>query len=118
MAMTSQARLCDEYWAWTAEHGLPDVSAPDLAHEPDLLTDDERRYVANFIKRWVKMKTQTRKARRLVTSAERDPFIFILRGPLAPASRQQASAWASVGTVETVVRALEAKGVVIETDGV
>ena len=57
MAMTSQARLCDEYWAWTAEHGLP-VSAPDLAHEPDLLTDEECRYVANFIKRWVKMKTQ------------------------------------------------------------
>ena len=59
MAMTSQAGLCDEYWAWTAEHGLPYVSAPDLAHEPDLLTEDERRYVANFIKRWVKMKTQT-----------------------------------------------------------
>ena len=73
MARTSQARLCDEYWAWTAEHGLPYVSAPDLAHEPGLLTDEERRYIANFIKRWVKMETQTLReaARWLVTGAER-----------------------------------------------
>ena len=58
MAITSQASLCDEYWARTAEHGLPYVSAPDLAHEADL-TDEERRYVTNFIKRWVKTKAQT-----------------------------------------------------------
>ena len=38
---------------------LPYVSANDLAHEPGLLTDEERRYIANFIKRWVKMETQT-----------------------------------------------------------
>ena len=57
MAMTSKARLCDEYWAWTAEHGLPSVSAYDLAHEAEL-TDEERRYIAKFIKRWVMMKTQ------------------------------------------------------------
>jgi nucleotide-binding universal stress UspA family protein len=49
MAMTSEARLWDEYRAWTAEHGLPYVSADDLAHEPGLLTDEERRYIANFM---------------------------------------------------------------------
>jgi hypothetical protein len=58
--MTSAARLCDEYWASTAEHGLPSVSADDLAHEPGLLTDEERRYIANFIKRWTKMETDQR----------------------------------------------------------
>ena len=62
MAMTSQARLREEYWEWTAEHGLPYVSAPDLAHESGLLTDEERRYLTNFIKRWVKMKAQTPEA--------------------------------------------------------
>ena len=51
---------------------LPYVSANDLAHEPGLLTDEERRYIANFIKRWV-METQTLReaARWLVTGAER-----------------------------------------------
>jgi len=56
MAMTPEAGLCEEYWEWTAEHGLPYVSANALAHEPGLLTDEERRYIANFIKRWVNMK--------------------------------------------------------------
>ena len=57
--MTSEVRLCVEYRAWTAEHGLPYVAAEDLAHESGLLTDEERRYIANFVKRWVKMETQT-----------------------------------------------------------
>ena len=62
MAMTSEARLCEEYRAWTAEHGLPFVAADDLAHGPEL-TDQERQYIANFIKRWVKMETQHGKPR-------------------------------------------------------
>jgi hypothetical protein len=49
-ASAARHALIEEYAGWCARNNLPVISADD--HDPDLLTEDQNAWIADFQHRW------------------------------------------------------------------